>query len=128
MQKIEQEIGKISQRQLETDFVNMGGAPIDAPLEYYRKGREHLYRYLDENKSLHKFRIPEKALMELMDAYKILEQMRGAPFLKPIKKYIERHLKQHNKVLPEPESTAILFEENPNLKGLEYFIPIYDII
>ena len=128
LQKIEEEIGKISQRQLETDLVNIGLAPINAPVMHYREGRAHLYKYIDEEKTLHKFRIPEAALMELTDAYEILEQMKGAPFLKPIKTYIERHLKQHNKALPKRHSPAILFEENPNLKGLNYFLDLYDAI
>jgi predicted DNA-binding transcriptional regulator YafY len=128
LKKITDQLGEISERQLEYDFTHMGMEPFNAPVKSYRSGKQYLYKYIDPKNTLHKFRLPDSTLNQIEDSLNILNQMKGAPFLEPMLDFLEENLSKHNWKFSKAMHPAVMFDENTELKGLEYFRIIYDSI
>ena len=128
LKKIADQLGEISVRQLEYDFNHMGMEPFNAPVESFRSGNRHLYRYINPQHTLHKFRLPDSTLNQIEDSLNILNQMKGAPFIEPMLDFLEENLSKHNRKFSKATHPAVMFDENTELKGLEYFRIIYESI
>jgi predicted DNA-binding transcriptional regulator YafY len=67
-------------------------------------------------------------LNQIEDSLNILNQMKGAPFIEPLLDFLEENLSKHNRTFSKAMHPAVMFDENTELKGLEYFRIIYESI
>ncbi len=96
------------------------------PLEKNRELKKVYYRYADRNFSIKNQPINESELNQLKETVLILDRFKGMPQFEVIEELIIRLESKFNiKEFPE---TIVDFEQNPYLKGLNFFTELFNAI
>lgn len=96
------------------------------PLEKIREGKRVYYRYLDKNYSIKKEVINESEANQLKEMLSILSRFKGMPQFDWMEEMLIR-LESTFK-LKSTDNPIIDFEQNPFLKGLNFFTELFNAI
>jgi predicted DNA-binding transcriptional regulator YafY len=96
------------------------------PLERIRDGRRIYYRYSDRNFTIKNKGINESEANQLKETLLIFNRFKGLPQFEWIEEMLLRIDSAFN--LKGGNETTVSFEQNPYLKGLEYFTQIFNAI
>lgn len=117
----------VKRRQLFEDIVFMESEQgWSVPLERYKDGKRVYYRYADKNFSIKNRGINQGEAEQLKESLSILSRFKGLPqfeWIEEMQIRLEDTFKLKNKVNP-----VVGFEQNPYLKGLEHFTPLFNAI
>jgi predicted DNA-binding transcriptional regulator YafY len=96
------------------------------PLEHIKEGKKVYYRYSEKNFSIKNQGINETEVKQLQETLSILTRFKGMPQFEWMEEMLIRiestfKLKGNNK-------TIVGFEQNPYLKGLNYFTELFNAI
>lgn len=96
------------------------------PLERHKEGKRFYYRYEDRNFSIKNKGINPSEAEQLKESLSILSRFKGLPQFDWVEEMLVRledvfHLKGKS-------TTAVSFEQNPFLKGLEFFSLLFNAI
>lgn len=116
----------ISASQLRYDLENMQ-SEYGAPIEMYKEGRNHYYRYDDPDFSLKTLPLNEEDLIKLNTAVSILTQLKGFTLAEEIAEVVTRLESRYKFVNPQ-EQKIIIFDNAPVTSGLENLEDIYHAI
>lgn len=109
----------IGKTQFFEDVKMLKAPPYLAPIETYREGGQSYYRYTDPGYSLRKQKLTEAEAEQLRSALLILRRFSGMPQFEWVEEMIPKIEQTFN--LGEQTSEVIGFEQNVDLKGLNYF-------
>ncbi|XOV94268.1 MAG: helix-turn-helix transcriptional regulator [Bacteroidota bacterium] len=108
------------------DIHAMQAPPYRAPIETIKEGRDSYYRYSDPDFSIKNQKLNELEAEELKSALMVLSRFKGMPqfdWVNEIIPKIEQQFGLNN------ESTSIIgFDENVDLKGMEFFGELFNAI
>ena len=108
------------------DIHAMQAPPYRAPIEVIKEGRDSYYRYSDPDFSIKNQKLNELEAEELKSALMVLSRFKGMPqfdWVNEIIPKIEQQFGLNN------ESTSIIgFDENVDLKGMEFFGELFNAI
>jgi len=96
------------------------------PLEKTREGKRVFYRYSDKNFSIKKQAINESEANQLKETISILNRFKGMPqfdWMEELLIRIESAFKLKTNIYP-----IVSFEQNPFLKGLNFFTELFNAI
>ncbi len=93
-------------------------------IEALRIGRNVRYRYKDRNFSIYKAPINEKDLLQLKEALRQLMYFEGRPQFEWINELSER-IETTLSLDTQQKEVIVGFDENPNLKGRNFFMPLF---
>jgi predicted DNA-binding transcriptional regulator YafY len=96
------------------------------PLERLKDGKRTYYRYADKNFSINRRPMSETEAHQLRDTIIMLQRFKGMPNYGWVEE-IATHL-QATYGLGLDTNMAVSFQNNPYLKGLEFFTPIFNAI
>ncbi len=113
----------ISVSQLRYDLEHMQ-TEYGAPIEMYREGRSHYYRYEEPDFSIKNLPLEEEDLVKLNTAVSILQQLKGFTLADEIAEIVTRLESKYKFVNPQEEK-IISFDSVPVTRGLEYLEDIY---
>jgi predicted DNA-binding transcriptional regulator YafY len=120
------EVG-VKRRQLFEDIAFMESEQgWSVPLERYKDGKRVFYRYADKNYSIKQTGINQGEAEQLKESLSILSRFKGLPqfeWIEEMQIRLEDTFKLKNNV-----NAAVGFEQNPYLKGLEHFTPLFNAI
>lgn len=97
------------------------------PLERIKDGRRVYYRYSDKKFSIKKQAINESEANQLKETLSILNRFKGMPQFEWIEELFVR-IDSAFKLKSQPDHPIVGFEQNPYLKGLEFFSDIFNAI
>jgi predicted DNA-binding transcriptional regulator YafY len=117
---------EIKERQLNYDFNDME-AEYGAPIERYRDGKGHFYRYSDPAFSIENIPVNEQDLQTLREAVNLLRQIRGFSISEDMDAVVRR-LENKIKTGSRGEKPVIAFENPPIALGTEYLSDLYESI
>ena len=119
---------QVSVRQLRADLENMQYRPYSAPIKSYPMGfgKKHYYRYTDRNFSIYKNEMSPEEIANLRSTIEILGRYRGIPANVWLEEVISNL--EYRFGLKSNSENLIEFEQNEQLKGLEYLSDIIDSI
>lgn len=117
----------VSVRQLRSDIDNMKNRPYNAPIETYPLGigRQRYYRYADRDFSIFKNELTPEELVNLRSTIEMLGRYRGLPSNTWLEGVIS-NLEYRFGVKPMCDN-VIEFEQNEQLKGLEFLSELIDV-
>lgn len=96
------------------------------PLERHKEGRKVFYRYSDKSFSIKNQGLNQSEAEQLKDTLSILSRFKGLPqfdWVEEMQIRLEDTFKLKGEVV-----TAIGFEQNPYLKGINYFTDLFNAI
>lgn len=96
------------------------------PLERLREGKRVYYRYADRNFSINNKIIDESEVNQLKEALSVLKKFKGLPQFEWIEEILMRL--ESLSYTGYPENSVVEFEQNPYLKGLEFFNELFQAI
>ncbi|PKR80371.1 WYL domain-containing protein [Brumimicrobium salinarum] len=99
-----------------------------APIETYKDGRRSYHRYTDPDFSINKKDVSPKEQHHIQQALEILSRFQGLPNFEWVDELKVRLNDQLPGISNQDKNPHISFQENPYLKGMEFFTPIYNAI
>jgi predicted DNA-binding transcriptional regulator YafY len=99
-----------------------------APIEAYKDGRRSYHRYTDPDFSINKKDVSPKEQHHIQQALEILARFQGLPNFEWVDELKVRLNDQLPGISNQDKNPHISFQENPYLKGMEFFTPIYNAI
>lgn len=99
---------------------------FNAPIESFKDGKKAFYRYEDLSFSINNQPLNEQEAQQLKESLLTLSRFKGMPQLEWIEEMITRLESSFN--LKSNMSQVIEFEQNPYLKGLDFFSLLYQAI
>ena len=121
------ETNGIQLRQLRDDIAFMR-SPEGWNIEFadLKDGKKKIYRYEDLNFSINEAPLNELELQQFQSALQVLSQFEGMPQFEGIQAIIAK-LKTDLKI--DPNATPFIgFDSNQDLKGIEFFSPLYHAV
>jgi predicted DNA-binding transcriptional regulator YafY len=119
-------IQPIGKTQFFQDIKDLKGAPYLAPIETYKEGGQSFYRYCDPNYSFRKQELTESEAEQVRSALLVISRFKGMPQFEWIQEMIPK-IEQTFK-LGALHDEIIGFEQNVDLKGLNYFGELFNAI
>lgn len=116
----------IGKTQFFEDIKSLKGPPWMAPIETYKLGGQSYYRYSDPDYSIRKQHLSEAEATQLRSALIVLSRFEGLPQFEWVQELIPK-IEQSFK-LKENREGAIGFEQNVDLKGMNYFGELFNAI
>jgi predicted DNA-binding transcriptional regulator YafY len=116
----------IGKTQFFQDIKDLKGTPHLAPIETYKEGAQSYYRYSDSNYSFRKHDLTEVEAEQVRSALIVLSKFKGMPQFEWVQEMIPK-IEQTFK-LGEHDDEIIGFEQNVDLKGLNYFGELFNAI
>ena len=117
--------GGVSRRQIFEDIKFMESeAGWSIPLERKKDGKKVYYRYEDSNFSINQQPLTDEEAQQLQTVILTLSRFRGLPSNEWVEEVISNLEWRFN--LKGKNDNIIGFEQNPNLKGLEYLSDVID--
>jgi len=101
---------------------------FSAPIEAYKDGRRSYHRYTDPDFSINKKDVSPKEQHHIRQALEILSRFQGLPNFEWVDELKVRLNDQLPGISNQDKNPHISFQENPYLKGMEFFTPIYNAI
>lgn len=117
---------EIKERQLNYDLNDME-AEYGAPIERYRDGAGHFYRYTDCTFSIENIPVDEQDLQTLREAVNLLKHIKGFSISEDMDSVVRR-LENKIKSSSQGNSPIIAFENPPMASGTEYLSDLYESI
>ncbi|WP_455586467.1 helix-turn-helix transcriptional regulator [Bacteroides sp.] len=118
-------IGGVSRRQIFEDIKFMeSDTGWSIPLERKRDGKKVYYRYENSDFSINKQPLTDEEAQQLQTVILTLSRFRGLPSNEWVEEVISNLEWRFN--LKSKNENIIGFEQNPNLKGLEYLSNVID--
>jgi predicted DNA-binding transcriptional regulator YafY len=121
------ETGGVKKRQVYSDIEYMeSDAGYSVELKKEKVGRNVYYRYVDPKYSILSAPIKEEELNQLKESIDLLSRFKGLPqfdWVEDISIKLESLTTKNNS-----SQSIVGFEQNPYLKGLEFFKPLFDSI
>lgn len=108
------------------DIHAMQAPPYRAPIETIREGRDAYYRYSDPTFSIKNQKLNELEAEELKSALMVLSRFKGMPQFDWVNEIIPKIEQQFG--LSNESSDIIGFDENVDLKGMEFFGELFNAI
>jgi len=96
------------------------------PLDHIKDGKKVYYRYTDKSFSIKNQTINETEANQLKETLSILTRFKGMPQFKWMEEMLIRIESTFN--LKGNDNTIVGFEQNPYLKGLNYFTELFNAI
>lgn len=116
----------IGKTQFFQDIKDLKATPYLAPIETYKDGGQSYYRYTDPEYSFLKQKLTEAEAEELRSALMILSRFKGMPQFEWVQEMIPKIEQTFH--LGEQTQAVIGFEQNVDLKGLNYFGELFNAI
>lgn len=116
----------IGKTQFFQDIKDLRGVPYLAPIETYREDGQSYYRYSDPNYSFRKQDLTEAEAEQVRSALLVLSRFKGLPQFEWVQEMIPK-IEQTFK-LGAQNDQIIGFEQNVDLKGLNYFGELFNAI
>ena len=117
----------VSERQIRDDITFMQCTDgWEIPLEKLHDGHKIYYRYKDPDFSIFNLPITQKEMDMLHDAIEMLSRFKGIPRYEWIEETLYHFQETFN--LSDNLSGAVVFSQNPELKGLQFFEVLIDSI
>ena len=116
----------IGKTQFFQDIKDLKGTPYLAPIETYKDGGQSYYRYSDANYSFRKHELTEAEAEQVRSALLVLSRFKGMPQFEWVQEMIPK-IEQTFK-LGNQSDEIIGFEQNVDLKGLNYFGELFNAI
>ncbi len=117
----------VKRRQVFDDILFMESENgFQVELERCRDGRRVYYRYMDKNFSINHRPISEAEAEQLQSTIYMLNRFKGLPqfdWMEEVMARFEKTFKLKGNI-----QNAVSFEQNYDLRGLEYFTPLFDAI
>lgn len=117
---------EIKERQLNYDLKTLE-FEYGAPVERYREGKQHFYRYTDCSFSIEKLPVSEEDLQLLGQAVHLMQQMKGFNLSDEFAAIVHR-LENRFKLGNRKEKQIISFENPPEAMGTENLGDIFESI
>lgn len=120
-------IGGVSRRQIFEDIKFMeSDTGWSIPLERKKDGKKVYYRYSNYDFSINKQPLTDEEAQQLQTVILTLSRFRGLPSNEWVEEVISNLEWRFN--LKGKNENVICFEQNPNLKGLEYLSDVIDAV
>ncbi len=116
----------IGKTQFFKDINALKGTPYLAPIETFKENGQSYYRYADPQFSLRKQELNELEAQQIKSALMVLGRFKGLPQFDWVHEVIPKI--EQNFGIGSDSSSIIGFEENVDLKGLEYFGELFNAI
>lgn len=116
----------IGKTQFFADIKALKAPPWLAPIETFKIGSQSYYRYSDPNYSIRKQELSEAEAAQVRSALMILSRFKGMPQFEWVQELIPK-IEQSFK-LAETGDEIIGFEQNIDLKGMNYFGELFNAI
>jgi len=116
----------IGKTQFFQDIKDLKGAPYLAPIETYKEGAQSYYRYSDANYSFRKQDLTEVEAEQVRSALMVLSRFKGMPQFEWVQEMIPKI--EQTFMLDARNDEIIGFEQNVDLKGLNYFGELFNAI
>lgn len=116
----------IGKTQFFQDIKDLKGTPYLAPIETYKDGGQSYYRYSDPDYSFRKQDLTEAEAEQVRSALLVLSRFKGLPQFEWVQEMIPK-IEQTFK-LGALNDQIIGFEQNVDLKGLNYFGELFNAI
>jgi predicted DNA-binding transcriptional regulator YafY len=116
----------IGKTQFFQDIKDLRGVPYMAPIETFKEGGQSYYRYSDPNYSFLKQDLTEAEAEQVRSALMVLSRFKGMPQFEWVQELIPK-IEQSFK-LEERREEIIAFEQNVDLKGMNYFGELFNAI
>ncbi len=94
-------------------------------LERIREGRKVYYKYADKDFSIQKQMLNEQEARQLLEALSVLGRFEGMPQFEWVEELMVRI---KSTFYGERVNPIVIFEQNPYLKGLEFFTTLFDAL
>jgi predicted DNA-binding transcriptional regulator YafY len=121
-----QDYEPIGKTQFFQDIKNLKAPPWMAPIETYKSGGQSYYRYSDPDYSIRKQELSEAEAGQVRSALMVLSRFKGMPQFEWVHELIPK-IEQSFK-LAESREEIIGFEQNVDLKGMNYFGELFNAI
>lgn len=122
----DQDYEPIGKTQFFADIKALKAPPWLAPIETYKVGGQSYYRYSDPDYSIRKQELSEAEAAQMRSALMVLSRFKGMPQFEWVQELIPK-IEQSFK-LAERRDEIIGFEQNVDLKGLNYFGELFNAI
>lgn len=116
----------IGKTQFFKDIKALKAPPWNAPIETYKVAGQSYYHYTDSNYSIRKQELTEIEAQQLKSALMVLSRFKGMPQFDWVHEIIPK-IEQSFK-LGERKGTIIGFDQNIDLKGIEYLGELFNTI
>ncbi len=115
-------------RTIQKDLAYLESLPHNpAPLAFSDSGRVRYYHYSDRDYDLEAPAVSADQAFALEMSYAVLKQLKGFPMIEELRK-LRRKLEKQVVNLKSGGYPMLLFEANPNLKGIELLEPLFEAI
>lgn len=121
-----QDYEPIGKTQFFADIKALKAPPWLAPIETYKVGGQSYYRYSDPEYSIRKQELSEAEAAQMRSALMVLSRFKGMPQFEWVQELIPK-IEQSFK-LEERRDEIIGFEQNVDLKGMNYFGELFNAI
>lgn len=122
----DQDYEPIGKTQFFADIKSLKSPPWLAPIETYKVGGQSYYRYSDPEYSIRKQELSEAEAAQMRSALMVLSRFKGMPQFEWVQELIPK-IEQSFK-LEERRDEIIGFEQNVDLKGMNYFGELFNSI
>lgn len=117
---------KVSKRTIQNDIMNLQLPPYNVEFdERIRSGHKRIYRYKDSNFSLPLLGLSEKDKDKIKEVIEMLSKYEGIPQYDWIRTYLSIIENDQNNV---DSINSVVFQNNPDLIGLEFFSKLQSAI
>jgi predicted DNA-binding transcriptional regulator YafY len=116
----------IKKTQFFEDIKSLKAPPWLAPIETYREGNQVYYRYTEPNFSIRKQDLNEEEAEQIRSALMVISRFKGMPQFQWVQEMIPK-IEQTFKLGAQSDE-IIGFEQNVDLKGLNYFGELFNAI
>lgn len=117
----------VSRRQIYIDLNYMeSDAGYQANIEHLRDGRKVYFRYADPDFSIEKMPLNDAEIDQLKETVLMLNRFKGMPHFEWMEEILSKL--EDTFMLKGNSESVISFEQNLDLKGLEYITPLFDAI
>lgn len=116
----------IGKTQFFEDIKSLKAQPWLAPIETYKVGGQSYYRYSDPHFSIRRQELTEAEAAQVRSALMVLGRFKGMPQFEWVQELIPKI--EHSFKLGEQGREIISFEQNVDLKGLNYFGELFNAI
>ncbi|MEP4532694.1 MAG: WYL domain-containing protein [Cyclobacteriaceae bacterium] len=116
----------VKRTQFFKDISALKAPPYLAPIETFKEGRQSYYKYTDPGFSLRNQQLNEQEAQQIKSALMVLSRFKGMPQFDWVHEVIPKI--EQNFGLGESSTEIIGFDENVDLKGLEYLGELFNAI
>src|SRR5690606_15925580 len=116
----------IKKTQFFADIKALKAPPWSAPIETYKEGGQVYYRYSDPGFSIRKQELNEEEAEHVRSALMVLSRFKGMPQFEWVQEMIPKVEKTFK--LDQQTGQVIGFDQNIDLKGLNYFGELFNAI